>query len=174
MNAMQCSAVLNYALEVSTEHGVTPLSDAKPSSNLVRCKYSRAISRLNSDTPVEVPVTDLSFAVLDEVLPADTLQGLKVSELLRYRKESTNAREAFLEYVIVLQAKIGDVRVGEDYGRSVSHMIDTEVRPAARQYRSRLESIRGKLFGSVAKDALTSAAGAVAGTAGLEVFGDLS
>ena len=77
MNAMECSAVLNYALEVSTEHGVTPLSDAKPSSNLVRCKYRRAISRLKSDTPLEVPATDLSFAVLDEVFPTKTLEGLK-------------------------------------------------------------------------------------------------
>jgi hypothetical protein len=97
-----------------------------------------------------------------------------MAELLKYRKESKNEREAFLEYIIALQAKIGDVPVGEDYGRAVSRMIDTEVIPAARQYRSRLESIRDRLFGSVAKDAVKGVVGTAAGTAGLEIFGDLS
>jgi hypothetical protein len=174
MHAMECSAVLNYALEVGNENGVIPLSDAKPFSDLVSCKYSRAIKRLNSETDARVPATDISFAILDEVLPTAIVEGLKPSDVLRYRKESANAREAFLEYVIALQARIGSTRVGENYEKSISRMIDAEVRPAAREYRDKLQKIREKLFGTIATDATLAAAGAMAGTAGLEIFGDIS
>jgi hypothetical protein len=174
MKAMECSAVLNYALGAGAKDGVTPLSDARPFSGLVSCKYSRAIKKLNSETSAGVPATDISLAILDEVLPTGVAEGLKTSEALRYRKESTNAREAFLEYVVALQAKIGSTQVGEDYGRSISRMIDAEVRPAAREYRSKLQKIREKLFGAIATDTLAGVAGASVGTAGLEVFGDLA
>ena len=174
MHAMECSAVLNYALEVSTETGVTPLSDARPFSDLVSCKYSRAINRFNLESDANLPATDISLAILNEVLPAATVEGLKPAEVLRYRKESTSAREAFLEYVVALQARIGSTQVGEDYRRSISRMIDAEVRPAAREYRNRLQVIREKLFGAIAADAWAGVATAGVGTAGLEVFGDLS
>jgi len=94
--------------------------------------------------------------------------------VIRYRKESGNAREAFLEYVVSLQAKIRDIPDGADYEGTVSRLIDTEVRPAAREYRNKLAQTREKLFGAVAKDAITAAASVAAGTAGLELFGDLS
>jgi len=65
MHAMECSAVLNYALEAGIEQAVNPLSDAKPYTTLVGCKYSRAIAKLNSESKQQVPVTDLSLAILD-------------------------------------------------------------------------------------------------------------
>jgi hypothetical protein len=174
MHAMECSAVLSYALETGTEQAVTPLSDAKPYSGLVRCKYSRAIANLNSENKERVPLTDLSLAILDEVIPNGALEELTVKDAVRYRKESANAREAFLEYVVGLQAKIGEVAPGEDYGKALARFIDVEIRPAAREYRNKLAQIKYKLFGAIAKDVITAVASASAGTVGVELFGDLS
>lgn len=174
MHAMECSAVLSYALQRGAEQAVTPLSDAKPYSSLVRCKYGRAVANLNSESKQQVPLTDLSLAILDEVVPAGSLEGLNPKDAWRYRKESAGAREAFLEYVAALQAKIGAVPVGADYESTISRLVDSEVRPAARDYRNRLAQIREKVFGAIAKDAITAASGIAAGTEGLELFGDLS
>ena len=174
MHAMECSAVLNYALQTGTEQAVTPLSDAKPYSTLVGCKYSRAITKLNSESKRQVPVTDLSIAILDNVLAPGTLDGLNAKDLLRYRKESANSREAFLEYVVSLQAKIGCIPVEANYESTIARLIDTEVRPAAREYRNKLANIREKLFGAIARDTLVGASSVGAGTAGIELFGDLS
>jgi len=174
MHAMECSAVLNYALQTGIEQAVTPLSDAKPYSTLVGCKYSRAVTKLNSESEKQVPVTDLSIAILDEVLVPGTLDGLNAKDVLKYRKESANSREAFLEYVVSLQAKIGRIPVDADYESTVARLIDAEVRPAAREYRNKLANIKEKLFGAIAKDTVVAASGVGVGTAGIELFGDLS
>jgi hypothetical protein len=174
MHAMECSAVLNYALQAGTEQAVTPLSDAKPYSTLVGCKYSRAITRLNSESKRQAPVTDLSIAILDDVLAPGSLDGLNAKDVLRYRKESDNSREAFLEYVVSLQAKIGCIPDEANYESTIERLIDAELRPAAREYRNKLASIREKLFGAIAKDTLVAASTLGAGTAGIGLFGDLS
>jgi hypothetical protein len=174
MHAMECSAVLNYALQTGTKQAVTPLSDANPYSSLLGCKYTRAITKLNSESKRQVPVTDLSIAILEEVLGPGTLGGLNAKDVLRYRKESANSRETFLDYVASLQAKIGCIRIDADYESTIGRMIDTDVRPAAREYRNKLADIREKLFGAIAKDTLVAASSVGAGTAGIELFGDLS
>lgn len=171
MHAMECSAVLNHALQTGTNQEVTPLSDAKPYSTLVGCKYTRAITKLNSESKRLVPATDLSIAILDEVLAPGTLHGLNAKDVLRYRKESANSRETFLEYVVSLQAKIGCIPIDADYESTIARLIDAEVRPAAREYRNKLADIRDKLFGGIVKDTLVAAG---AGTAGIGLFGDLS
>src|SRR5262249_3282255 len=122
----------------------------------------------------QVPVTDLSIAILDEVLAPGILNGLNIKDVLRYRKESAKSRDAFLDYVVSMQAKIGSLSVDTDYKSTIAQLIDSEVRPAAREYKNRLANTREKLFGAVAKDALAAASGVGVGTAGIELFGDLS
>lgn len=49
-------------------------------------------------------MTDLSFAIFDQLVSAERLKMLGYPEVVRYRKESESPREALLEYLAALQA----------------------------------------------------------------------
>jgi hypothetical protein len=89
---------------------------------------------------------------------------------IRYRKESTASRDSFLEYLSTLAAKVNTLLAESDYHRSISALIETDVRPAAREYRNALSGIRDKVFGAVAKDIL----GVAGATGAIQIFGNLS
>ena len=82
-----------------------------------------------------------------------------------------------MENLLVLQAKLGRVPKNEDYGASINKIITTEVRPAAREFRNKLETISEKLFGKIAGAAVGAVSSAMtwAGTSGtVQILGDIT
>jgi hypothetical protein len=94
--------------------------------------------------------------------------------VIRYRKDSTKAREEFLEHLSVLQARQGAIKPDDDYNAAVSKIVTTEIVPAATTYRKKLEGIGETLFGSLAKGAWTAVGTMPVGAVGLTLFGALS
>ncbi len=168
---MALSAKLNYALHLNSKEGFTPFADAKPFQILLAAKYARALTHLGAAGGLKIHPTDLCLSVLDEVIPDEHLEKLKIIDVVRYRRESAGAREAFLEYIAGLQAKLGKIAIEEDYSKTITRIIETEILPAAREFRNKLQSIHEKLFGAITKDSLIVLGG---GATAIQVFGDLS
>ncbi len=168
-HALTCSAMINFALNVSQDHGMTPLSDATPYQDLLGAKYARA-ARMVESTESKIQLTDLSFAIFDELVPVEHLEQLSFKNVVDYRKETATAREAFLEHLAALQVKQGAVDERGDYSGAVKDIVVADIIPAAREFRDRLDSVYGKLFGNLAASAL----GYLGGSAGLHIFGDVS
>jgi len=149
-DAMACSAKMNFALNVGARQGFSPLADASPYANLLAAKYSRAIGAASS-AGQQIPMTDLSLAILDELVRPERIYSLKIGDAIKYRKESEIAREAFLEHLAVLEAQLAGIPPGADYNEVIRKIIDTEIRPAAKEFQNKLDTIYDKLFGGLAK-----------------------
>jgi len=167
--AFMCSAKLNFALHRSTKEGFFPLADANPYGDLLGAKYARAINKLEP-TKNKIQVTDLSFAIFDELIPSELLEKLTLKDVIRYRKSSEKAREAFLEHLDVLQAKLAAIGPEGDYAGAIDKMVTTEILPAARNFKNKLQTIRETQFGAVAKGAVTY----LGSSAALSLFTSLS
>lgn len=167
--AMICSAKLNFALNAGTAHGFYPLADANPYGNLLAAKYARAIEALGPGK-CKVQLTDLSFAIFDELICIDQLKKLKIVEAIRYRKASEKAREEFLEHLSVIQSKQATIGIDGDYAGAIEKLIAEEIRPAVQTFKNKLRTIDESLFGTIAKGAI----GAAGGSSVVTLFGDLS
>ena len=172
-SAASCSVNINVALQASSKNGMTPFADASPFRELLGAKYQRAISAVHGSVPT-VQLTDLSFKVFDELIPSEVLIKMTIPEVVRYRKDSTKAREEFLEHLSVLQVKQGEIKPDEDYNAAVSKIVMTEILPAATAYRKRLEGIGEAFLGNLAKSAWTAVGTMPVGAVGLTLFGALS
>ena len=172
-SAAKCSVNINVALQASSKNGMTPFSDASPFGELLGTKYQRAISAVHRSVPT-VQLTDLSFGVFDKLIPSKVLMKMTIPEVIRYRKNSTKAREEFLEHLSVLQAKQGEIKPDEDYNAAVSKIIMTEIVPAATAYRKKLEGIGETFLGNLAKGTWTAAGTMPVAAVGLTLFGALS
>jgi hypothetical protein len=168
-NAAGCSAKFNLALNTATHRDFIPLADATPYGDLLGAKYARAVAKLE---PAEnrIQVTDLSFAIFDELIPTERLEKLGLPEVVRYRKESEKAREAFLEYLVFLQAKQAEIGIDGDYSGTIENLMTTEVIPAARKFGNDLTTIGDSLFGTLLK----GGAGMLGGSGAFQLFGELS
>jgi hypothetical protein len=169
MEAVTCSAKLNFALNAGVQEGFLPLADMNPYGDLLGAKYARAIGKLDH-TDNKILPTDLSFAIFDELISGERLRQLKMPEIIRYRKESQNAREEFLEHLRVLQAKQAAIGPDGDYFAAIEKLIETEIRPAVRTFQNKLKTIDEALFGAMAKGVV----GAAGGSSVVSLFGDLS
>jgi hypothetical protein len=167
--AMVCSAKLNFALDVGTQQGFTPLADANPYGDLLGAKYARAISALDP-AKSKVQLTDLSFAIFDELISVDQLKKRKLVDVIQYRKTSEKAREEFLEHLNVIQSKQASIGLDGDYAGAIKKLIIDEIGPAVQVFKNKLQTIDESLFGSIAKGAI----GAVGGSSVITLFGDLS
>jgi hypothetical protein len=166
--AVVCSAKMNFALRVSSRQGFVPLAEAAPYGDLLRTKYARAIRKLES-AKNHIPITDLSFALFDELVPVKHLEAMTFSEVVDYRKASEGAREQFLEYLGSIQAKQADLESDSDYAVTINKIVKAEILPAAHNFRNKLQTITESLYGALASGALAG----VAGSAGLSFFGDV-
>jgi hypothetical protein len=169
-NALTCSAMVNFALNVGQRQGITPLADAVPYQGLLGAKYARA-ARALENTDSRIQLTDLSFAIFDEVVPAMRLEKLSFKDIVTYRKETEMAREAFLEHLIALQTKQGRVNREGDYSGAINDIVVTEIIPEARKFKSQIDRVYDKLFGSLATSSISFLGG---GAAALQILGDLS
>jgi hypothetical protein len=167
--AMTCSAKMNFALKVGARQGFSPLADASPYANLLAAKYNRAVAAASS-TGQQIPMTDLSLAILDELVRPERIYSLTIGDAIKYRKESETPREAFLEHLAALEAKLTGVPAGGDYSEVIKKIIDTEIRPAAKEFANKLDTIYDKLFGGLLKGVV----GYMGTSAAVQIFGDLS
>jgi hypothetical protein len=167
--AVICSAKLNFALDVGAKEGFFPLADARPYGDLLGAKYARAINALE---PVKnkIQITDLSFAIFDELISEERLRKLSLMDVIRYRRSSEKAREEFLEHLGVIQAKQGAIGLDGDYAGAIRNLIDSEIRPAVTTFKNKLQTIDEALFGAAAKGAV----GVLGGSSFVTLFGDLS
>lgn len=169
-HALTCSAMLNLALDVSQQHDVTPLADAAPYQSLLGAKYARAVKALGASEP-KIQLTDLSFAILDEVLSGARLARLTLKDIINYRKAADAAREDFLEHLAALRVKQGSIARGDDYTGALRNIVVADIIPEAHKFKGKIEEVYERLFGSLAIGAITSLG---AGPAALQIFGDLS
>ncbi len=169
-SAAFCSVKMNFALKVGVNEGFSPLADMSPYANLLSAKYSRAVVSGLAVGGKEVSATDLSLAILDELVPAEVLSTITIDDAIKYRKESESGRDAFLEHLLALQAKLGQVPTDGEYATTIKKIITTEVRPAAREFRNKLDTIYERLLGKV-KGAAVLAAGS---PAVVQFFGDIT
>jgi hypothetical protein len=167
--AAGCSAKVNFALNTAAHRGFVPLADANPYGDLLGAKYTRAVAKLEP-AKNKIQVTDLSFAIFDELIPEERLEKLGFPEVIRYRKESEKAREAFLEYLAVLQAKQAEIGLDGDYAGGIEKLVTTEIVPAARRFTNELATIADSVFGTLAKGVV----GVAGSSAALQLFGELS
>jgi len=70
--------------------------------------------------------------------------------VIRYRKASENAREAFLEHLDVLRAKELHIGADGDYSGAIRKLVTTEILPAKRIFKDKLRAIADTLFGTLA------------------------
>jgi len=167
--AVICSAKLNFALNLGAKEGFFPLADANPYGDLLGAKYARAINAL-APAKHKIQITDLSFAIFDELISAERLRKLSLMDIIGYRKQSENAREAFLEHLTEIQAKQAAIGLDGDYAGEIAKLIDGEIKPAVRTFKSKLQAIDESLLGAAAKGAI----GAIGGSSVVTLFGDLS
>src|ERR1700736_1791927 len=73
--AVTCSAKLNFALRLGSKEGFVPLADARPYGDLLGSKYARATHAFEAANRA-IQVTDLSFAIFDQVLATERLKSL--------------------------------------------------------------------------------------------------
>ena len=167
--AAVCSAKMNNALSLGVAEGFTPLADAAPYGRLLGSKYARAVGVLG-EVGNKVPLTDLSFAIFDELVSGEILDKMTFEDVIRYRSESGKARDEFLEYLAILQQKIGLIEVGEEYPVAIGNLIKSEILPAATVFKNKLQTIAEAFYGSLVKGVVS--AGGMA--CGVQVFGDIS
>lgn len=132
-----CATMFNQAIHRSASEGFTPFSDARPYGHLLGQKYTRAGEALKR-ADGRVSITDLSFAVLDEIVPNDVVSKLSIRDAVAHRKSEAASREAFLEQLGAIHAKMPNLDNPEAYERHLQNVIEGEVRPAARKYRNAL------------------------------------
>jgi hypothetical protein len=170
--AAGCSAKLNFALNSAAKSGFVPLADAAPYGELMGAKYARAVGRLG---PMKnnIEVTDLSFAIFDKLVPSVRLEKLTMGQVVDYRKKSEKAREAFLEHLVVLQAKHGEIGSDGDYAGTIKKLVVTQILPAAQKFKNDLDAVSDELFGKLTIGVVTGIAG-IAGSSILQFLGDLS
>jgi hypothetical protein len=152
-HAGMCSAMLNFALNEGSKKGFVPLADARPYGDLLGAKYVRAVNKLKP-AKNKIQVTDLTFAIFGELVPTELLDKLDFPDIIRYRKASEKYREAFLERVAVLHAKQDPFGADSDYAAEIDKLVTTEILPAAREFRNKLQTTRETLFGTLVKGAI--------------------
>ncbi|KVC54107.1 hypothetical protein WI72_19765 [Burkholderia ubonensis] len=118
----------------------------------------------------QIPFTDLSFEIFDTLVDNSLLAKMEMKDVVRYRRESTSAREAFLEYVSILQAKAASIGPDQTYSEVIDKLVLTEIMPAARQFSNKLQAVFENTLGSLAKGVV----GAIGGAGVIELLGDLS
>ncbi|WP_175581862.1 hypothetical protein [Burkholderia singularis] len=163
------STHLNHALTVGANEGFIPFADAAPYGNLFRTKYFRAMLALDLKEN-RIPLTDLSFEIFDALVDNSLLAKMEMKDVVRYRRESASAREAFLEYVSILQAKAASIGPDQTYSEVVDRLVLTEIMPAARQFSNKLQAVFENTLGALGKGVV----GAIGGAGVIELLGDLS
>lgn len=158
--AAECSAIINYSLGLASQEGFVPFADATPYGALLGAKYIRA-KNAEATLGGQVQITDLAFAIFDELVPAEQLENLSMRDTVRIRKASEKPREAFLEHLVVLQAKQAQIGPEGDYEGTIRKVIDSEIVPAARKFRSELQTITEAELGCLAKGAFIGAPGVI-------------
>ncbi len=167
--AVICSAKLNFALTAGSQEGFQPLADENPYGDLLGAKYARAMTSLRPEKN-KVQLTDLSFAIFDELVPAEILTKLSLGEVIKYRQESESAREEFLEHLGAIQSKQAAIGADGDYAGAIRSLVTNEIVPAARTFKNKLQTTRESLFGSLATGTLAF----LGSSSAVNVFGDVS
>jgi hypothetical protein len=166
--ATTCSAIVNFALNASQHQGITPLADSVVYQRLLGTKYVRAMRQAGKQNLPHIG--DLSFAILDELVPAERLEQMTFGDVVRYRKDSISAREAFLEHLASIHGRQSTI-ADADYTGALTKIVNSEILPEAQKFKNRMAEIYDKMFGSLATKTLTYVGG---GGAGMQILGGLS
>lgn len=166
--AIMCATRLNLALAISARYDHQPMADASPFGNLLGAKYARAMAAADQVAP-RIPVTDLSFSILDELIPPERLKSMSFPEVIKYRKSSADAREHFLEHVAALQVKAGEIPEDGNYQAEIEKIITTEIVPAARDFRNKVTGINEGFVAHLATGLVTF----LGGSSAMQIFAGL-
>ena len=168
--AALCAANLNFALAEGARNDFIPLADAVPYGELLGAKYRRAVNKIQlAKNPLQI--TDLSFAIFDQVVSAESIEEMSIKDVVAHRKSSQKAREEFLEHMGSLRDRQGSIDVGSDYAGEIDKIIKSEILPAAHDFRNKLEAIDNSFKSALAKGTVgfLGSSGAL-----VSIFADLS
>lgn len=165
-----CSTRMNFASDVCKQEGFTPLADALPYQGLLGTKYTRAARALGPPGR-EIEITDLCFAIFDELVPQQIARNMTPRDAIKYRKATEEGREAFLEQVAALHEKQASIDVEADYAVAIKNIVQSEILPAAQDFKNRIDKVYETFLGSMAARAVTYAG---SGAAFLSIFGHMS
>jgi hypothetical protein len=141
-----------------------------PYGSLLSAKYSRAFSSGSFVDRKEIKAIDLSLAILVELVPPEVLTIITIDDAIRYRKESESARDAFLECLLAIRAKVNRIPAEDDYAATINKIITAEVRPAAREFCNKLDTIYDRFLGNIKRAAVVAL-----GSPGIiQIFGDIT
>lgn len=166
LSSAMCSAKLNFALIEGIKYDFIPLADAIPYSHLLDTKFQRAINKLDNKID-RLNISDLSFAIFDELISNEVMEKISVVDIVEYRKISTQARENFLEYLSSIQYKINHEINSE---QAIKKLMETEIIPAVRKFKNQLETINDSFIANLAKGVI----GYIGASGGVNIFTDLS
>jgi hypothetical protein len=92
----------------------------------------------------------VGFEFTRAVIPDEALAHLTIDDVIRYRRESADAYDAWTIAIDASAAQIDDV-TGRDAQREVEHLIATDLRPKLREYKNAMVDAREKLFADLIK-----------------------
>jgi len=113
--------------------------------------------------------TDLSLAIFDELVPAESLEKLTFGEAIKYRKEST-AREELSWNICWYCKRSSPGSPKRRLCRINQQDHHNGGPPAAREFRDKLDTIYEKLFGKIKGAALAAAGSAITWLAHPQLF----
>jgi hypothetical protein len=172
-----CSAKMNFALEIGVTQEFSPYADMGPYGDLLSAKYARAVASASVQVGKEIAPTDLTLAILDELVPSEVAETITLDDAIKYRKKSEAAREAFLEHLLALPRVLGKVSADSNYDATIRKIITTQIQPAAAAYRNKLDANWDKFVGRLEGATVVAAGSAiawVASPASVHVFGDMN
>lgn len=158
LTAAICSAKTNFALQISAEEDFAPLADARPFGKMLSTKYGRAIRAMGNQNLI--PISDLSFSVLDELLSKEALANISIEDALKYRKASDGPRKEFMQHLNLLRSQYGALPGDADFEAEIYKLIAREIIPAAIEFKKSLQRINASLVVKFQKGILGAAAGA--------------
>ncbi|MDW9230354.1 hypothetical protein C7S15_4722 [Burkholderia cepacia] len=74
------------------------------------------------------------------MVDSPVLARVEMKDVVRYRKESASAREAFLEYLSALQLNASSVSADQSYDEVIQRLVTIDILPAARVFSNKLQT----------------------------------
>jgi hypothetical protein len=143
---MTASVHVTSAMITAEATGAIPVSNEPYFGRLIALRAG--LPSYVGGTPRITPY--LGLEIMRAVIPDEALAKLEVSDTFRYRKESSDAYQAWIAEVNRIGAIIDDIDLARLHDE-LPRVLMTEVQPKVVAYKNELKSVRDRLFGDLVK-----------------------
>jgi hypothetical protein len=159
---------INYYLEAAHELGLTPITNSRLHHQLVLRKLKRTIEAL-SDADGSLDSETRSrcrsaighgeiLRLLDGIFPSVQLERVSIAEILKFRRETTHLRQAFLHEICETIRVLDGDPSSPDFDRQVAVAV-RDLQQQLLAVRAEFSAARDKLLPSITDGVLYGAAG---------------